>query len=198
MPPKWLTTFLTGRDESFTSGSGLDTALIELGAVQNAVSMSQASRSSDTTDYAGALPSGAVPLSATLRPRMPTVTKGNGPSLQIRQLWEGTVTELRDDGFVATLSDRTKPSNPDEQAVFEFEYVEVSDDDRHLISPGSVFYWTIGTERTPAGQVKNVSSVEFRRSPAWTRGALANASTRASHLKGWFQSKDERLNPAEG
>jgi hypothetical protein len=81
----------------------------------------------------------AVPRSVALEPRVPTVAKGTGITLQIRQLWEGTVTEVLPQGFVATLRDRTKPSSPDEQAVFDFESFEVSEDDQPLVTPGSVF-----------------------------------------------------------
>ncbi len=122
-----------------------------------------------------------------VRPSVPLVSKGPGPTLQIRQLWEGTVIEARDGQFVATLNDKTSPSNPDEQAVFESS--EISCDDRHLIGPGSVFYWAIGTESTPAGQLRNVSTIEFRRVPAWTRSALESAQNRISRLKEFFQSE---------
>ena len=132
-------------------------------------------------------PSSPVPSAVAVRPPVPLVSKGSGPTLQIRQLWEGTVIDVRDGQFVATLSDKTSPSNPDEQAVFECS--EISFDDRHLVGPGSVFYWAIGTESTPAGQLRNVSSIEFRRVPAWTRSALQRAENRVSHLKELFQSE---------
>ena len=67
--------------------------------------------------------------SLAVRPSVPLLSKGSGPTLQIRQLWEGTVIEVRDGQFVATLNDKTSPSNPDEQAVFECS--EISRDDRH-------------------------------------------------------------------
>ena len=115
---------------------------------------------------------------------MPPVAKGKDPTLQIRQLWEGTVTEVHEDEFVAMLSDKSNPQNPNEQATFQ--YIEVSDDDRSLVKPGSVFYWAIGTQRTPAGQVKNVSGIDFQRAPAWTRGALSDAFVRARRIAEWF------------
>ncbi len=90
---------------------------------------------------------------------------------------------------MATLSDRTRPSSPDEQAIFEFGSFEVPDDDQPLVTPGSVFYWMMGTERTRSGQVKNVSTVEFRRLPIWTKSSLASAATKAAHLKEWFASE---------
>lgn len=109
----------------------------------------------------------------------------HGSTLQTRQLWDGTVTEIRSDGFIARLVDKTDPMNPDEQVMFEF--AEVQDEERAMIMPGSAFYWTIGSERTPAGQIKNVSMVQFRRIPTWTKTALARSADRAQSVKAAFE-----------
>jgi hypothetical protein len=188
MPPKFQITFLTGQSIKTFAGA-TPRPLIQFDSMPSSLEDTNRERDqAGTAQLADDVPP-HVPSAVLLEPPIPAVLKGDGPSLQIRQLWEGTVTELRDEGFVATLSDKTKPSNPDEQALFEFEYVEISKDDHILVKPGSGFYWMIGTERSPAGQVKNVSSVEFRRSPVWTRSALASADSRASRVKEWFQSE---------
>jgi hypothetical protein len=122
-----------------------------------------------------------IPTGVTVRPQLTTVLQKKGPTLQTRQLWEGTVTKVLESGFVATLRDKTEQSNPDEQALFDFN--EVSLDDRRLISVGSSFYWVIGTEQTPAGQIKNVSTLRFRRLPSWTRSALEKAAVRARRIR---------------
>jgi hypothetical protein len=80
-------------------------------------------------------PSAVVPQKVALEPRLPKVVSA-GSNLQVRQLWEGTVVEIEDDGFIANLIDRTKPSNPEEQAKFEFQNFEVPDDDKPLVKPG--------------------------------------------------------------
>jgi hypothetical protein len=139
-----------------------------------------------------------VPQSVTLGPPVPKVVKGNGPSLQIRQLWEGTVTYVSTDHFVATLTDKTQLTNPDEQATFEFASFEVPEDDKSLVKPGSVFYLMIGTTKALSGQIRNISALEFRRLPSWTRSSLETASVRASSLKKWFDSeKKEHSSSAE-
>ena len=84
--------------------------------------------------------------------------------------------------FVAILTDRTDPSRPDEEASFDFE--EVPPNERHLIQPGAVFYFFIGTECTRAGQQRNVSIIEFQRSPSWTRSALKRVDARARRIAG--------------
>jgi hypothetical protein len=121
------------------------------------------------------IPTGAV------RPHLKRAIQMRGPSLQTRQLWEGTVTKVLESSFVARLSDKTERSNPNEQALFNFD--EVSLDDRRLIRAGSSFYWVIGTEQTPAGQIRNVSMLRFRRVPSWTRSALESAADRASRVR---------------
>ncbi len=121
-----------------------------------------------------------IPSGATVPPRLRLAVSGVAPTLKTRQLWEGTVTEVDEGGFVAVLSDMTNPRNPDEQV--SFYNTEISPDDLRLINPGATFYWVIGNERTVAGQVKNVSMVQFRRVPAWTQRRLERAADRARRL----------------
>jgi hypothetical protein len=129
-----------------------------------------------------------IPSGATLRPRL-KLGVGHAPSLKTRQLWEGTVTDVGKGGFIAVLSDRTDRNNPDEQATFEFDKTEISPDDELLLKPGASFYWIIGNEQTVAGQVKNVSMIQFRRVPAWTDHALEIAAKRARLLRESFQEE---------
>ena len=123
-----------------------------------------------------------LPTSAVLPPRLKIASPGSAPRLITRQLFEGTVTEVRDTGFLANLVDKTNHSNPEEHAVFDFSEIEISPEDRPLIRTGASFYWVIGIEITVAGQVKNVSMVQFRRLPKWTRSRLARGSENARRL----------------
>ena len=100
--------------------------------------------------------------------------------LQTRQVWQGVVESVHGPEFVAMLTDRTDPSRPDEEASFDLD--EVSPIERHLIQPGAVFYFFIGTERTPGGQQKNVSIIKLQRLPSWTRGALERVDARARRI----------------
>jgi hypothetical protein len=129
----------------------------------------------------------AIPRGARLRPRLKLEGSRRTPRLKTRQLWEGTVTEVLQNGFVAVLRDKTNPTNPDEQATFDFDNSELSADDFTMVNPGASFYWIIGNERTAAGQVKNVSMVQFRRLPRWTQRNLERVATRARQIRELFQ-----------
>jgi hypothetical protein len=100
--------------------------------------------------------------------------------LHPRQSWEGTVIESGNGSFVARVSDRTNPSYPDEIVTFDLD--EISQEDRELVVAGSSFYWTIGTERSPAGQVKNIDMVNFRRLPQWKEGSIREAEQEAMNV----------------
>ncbi|MFZ0796818.1 MAG: hypothetical protein WAM98_03450 [Terriglobales bacterium] len=127
-----------------------------------------------------------VPRSVKVEPETPQMAKEAGRALQIKQLWEGTVTELRGGTFVAVLNDKSRPSSPAEQV--EFESIELREDDWPLVAPGAVFYWMIGTERTPSGQVRNISNIEFSRLPIWTRSSLKTASEKGLRMEQWFHA----------
>lgn len=129
-----------------------------------------------------------IPIGVTLLPSVNVPRRGPEPALQTRQLWEGTVTQVRDGDFVAVLSDRTRTGNPDEQVAFDFD--EVSPADRGLVGLGSTFYWIIGSERTVGGQVKNVSILQFRRVPTWTQSALTKARDRAKRVLDLFRTQE--------
>jgi hypothetical protein len=127
-----------------------------------------------------------IPSSVRVEPSLPETAREKGPSLQIKQLWEGTVTEVHGETFVAVLNDKSRLNSPEEQV--EFESVELRGDDWPLVVPGSVFYWMIGTERTPSGQVRNISNIEFSRLPVWTRSSLKAASEKGSRTNQWFHA----------
>jgi hypothetical protein len=107
-----------------------------------------------------------------------------GPRLRTKQFWEGTVIECDEKGFLARVTDRTNPANPDEMVSFSIE--EISEGDMKLVAPGARFYWTIGTERSPAGQVSNVAFVNFRRAPRWNKVSFRKASDRAAKVRSLF------------
>jgi hypothetical protein len=131
-----------------------------------------------------ALPvSGLILWSCYLRMSLPTN----------RQLWEGTVTEIMPEGFVAVLSDRTNTGNPDERATFDFDNTEISPEDLKLVALGSSFYWVIGIEHTIGGQVKNISMIQFRRVPAGQNASFAVPLTMPIELNSYFEKNSESL-----
>ena len=105
----------------------------------------------------------------------------SGASFEARQTWEGVITAVRGEEFVSLMDDRTNPSSPDEEIVFDFG--EVSPSERSLITVGAVFYLFIGVERATGGQQKNVSIIKFRRLPIWTRSALNRVESRANEVR---------------
>ena len=77
------------------------------------------------------------------------------------QHWEGIITAVQEEFFWANLSDLSAPSNPEE--VVELPIEEISESDRPLLKPGSVFYWSIGHEITRTGQIRRVSEIRLQR-----------------------------------
>jgi hypothetical protein len=198
MPQALLNTFLIGQEQTNSSGSEQqgsgNSAIMEfrraplLGVSQELplsstanVSAQLVNQSSLITTGLSETPSAPIPSGAKLQPSLRSILRGRGPTLQTRQLWEGTVMEVQNGGFVAVVNDKTNPSNPEEQVSFDFG--DVSDEDHALVSVGSTFYWIIGRERTPSGVVRNVSFVQFRRLPSWTNSALSKVSDRARRFK---------------
>lgn len=101
------------------------------------------------------------------------------------QKWEGTVLSQSRDSFQARLTDRNRVG-PDEEAEILLD--EVSEDDLPLVTPGAVFYWSIGYHVGTNRQKKRVSIIRFRRLPAWTDKELEQANQQAEHLRdllGW-------------
>jgi hypothetical protein len=197
MPQESSSTFSPGqakpssRDTAATPSANFENPIYQF--VPMSLGASQVTPSPGTTASPTPIPSGHststenvdpnIPSGVTFRPPMNIGAPGRSPRLKTRQLWEGTVTELGDKGFVAVLTDKTNPNNPDEQVTFDFDNTEISPEDQKLVCPGSSFYWIIGNERTLAGQVKNVSMLQFRRVPAWTERRLARAADRARRVR---------------
>ncbi len=123
------------------------------------------------------------PETSGRRPRLPWVENpASSPERNFRLLqhWEGVVDEVGEDSFWATLSDLTKPDNPEEYA--ELPLSEVAPADLEILKPGAVFYWSIGYETTPAGTRRRVSEVHLRRNPTWTRRAIENLESEAERF----------------
>lgn len=103
-----------------------------------------------------------------------------GDSRQLLQDWRGTVTEIGELEFTATLSDQTNPGCPMEVATFEI--ADVVSDDRALLRPGAVFYWSIGRRITASGNVEMSSVLRFQRLPGWTATQVEQIRGRARAL----------------
>jgi hypothetical protein len=86
------------------------------------------------------------------------------------QQWEGVVVFVEANGFDAILTDLTESNRPKERTHFSLG--EVLPDDRSLLKVGAVFYWFIGCEISKSRQRNLVSSLRFRRLPAWTKSEI--------------------------
>ncbi len=118
-------------------------------------------------------------LAASRIPRVVAVPK---PAKDVerflaKQRWEGVVTSVTGDSFVAELRNQTDTTAPLE--VAEILRAELSADDVPLLKPGAVFYWSIGYHVTKFGQQTKQSSIRFRRLPAWIAADLSAARDEA-------------------
>ncbi len=100
-------------------------------------------------------------------------------SFLLLQKWEGVVKKVRNDTFIAQLTDLSSQSE-DEEAEIPIE--EISLADKSMLAPGAVFYWCIGYRDTPGGQRIRASEIRFRRLPSWTLKELDNSRKEAEEL----------------
>ena len=112
-------------------------------------------------------------------PRLPSESR-LGVFLAL-QRWEGVVLDVGQETFTARLADRTSPSREEEEVEIPLD--EVSRSDLNLLSPGAIFYWSIGYLDRPSGQRLRESVIRFRRLPAWSRHELDVARRRAKELR---------------
>lgn len=89
-------------------------------------------------------------------------------SFQVLSEWQGVVEEVNGTSFRCRLV----PLENGQPNLARIEFTDFSlddianDDDRALVGPGAVFYWTIGRSQNAAGTRTNVSLVRFRRLPS--------------------------------
>lgn len=107
----------------------------------------------------------------------------SGDAFHALQKWEGVVTERDDECFWARLTDLTS-SGPTEEV--ELLIQDVPWEDRSLVEPGAVFYWSIGYRDEASGQRWRASTLRFRRLPVWSEDELEIARVRAGDVKKVF------------
>ncbi len=101
------------------------------------------------------------------------------------QKWAGYVIEIGEEVFTARLTD-LKNKGIEEDA--EIYLTEVSEEDRPLLLPGAVFYWSIGYRDDYNGQRHNEGFIRFRRLPAFSRKDIDRAQQEAEKIReafGW-------------
>jgi hypothetical protein len=114
---------------------------------------------------------------------------------ELLQAFEATVLEVSADSFWAELHDLSNPSNPPE--TVELPLSEISKPDQSLLQPGSIFYWSIGYETSPTGQIRRISEIRLRRTPEWSQQTLDSMLARAAKWSKRF-SDNGADNPTTG
>jgi hypothetical protein len=104
--------------------------------------------------------------------------------------WEGTVLSASDDSFTARLVNRTRAQAADEEGRFAMAQLS-SQEDRNLLVPGAIFYFSVGYEESPSGQRRTSAFLRFRRLPAWTARELADVEAEADRLAALFGVSEE-------
>ena len=100
------------------------------------------------------------------------------------QKWEGIVTEIGEDYFIARIIDLIKDA-PEESASFPFSEIS-SEEDKELLKIGAVFYWNIGYYERAKGTRLRSSLIRFRRLPMWAENVIGSAQKEAERLNEFF------------
>ncbi|WP_131679668.1 hypothetical protein [Metapseudomonas furukawaii] len=100
-------------------------------------------------------------------------------SFVAEQEWEGCVTWFDDKQFHAHLLDLTN-EGIEEEAVFDIG--EISSIHHDLLKEGALFRWSIGYQRQKGGTRSKVSSLVFRRLPAWSARDIERSKKEADDL----------------
>ena len=110
---------------------------------------------------------------------------GQERKFHLLQIWEGIVEKVTEEEFIASLQDKTNPSNPEEGV--EISLGEVSDEDLNLVRPGAVFYWSIGYEDSIGFPRQRVSRIRFRRLSGWTPQEIMMSEEKAKEFARLFE-----------
>lgn len=103
------------------------------------------------------------------------ISNGKQVPFETLQKWEGYVTNIKKDSFIATLID-LKNQVPDEEVEIGFE--EIAKEDMELVKLGAVFYWNIGYHERHSGRERS-SIIRFRRLPVWSQDEIDSDKLKA-------------------
>lgn len=137
--------------------------------------------SSDASQFTGNVPSTSEQVNATSSfegPKVfsPVIFKPTSiafPKSIPLQQWEGIVISVGTEYFWARLRDLTNQSNPEEEA--EILISEISEEDRKILKPGALFYWSIFYHEKERGPRRRVSDIRMARIPVWREKDVQNA-----------------------
>lgn len=114
-------------------------------------------------------------------PTLPPTNRHVPATYNALQEWEGYVAAINGDEFEIVFS----ATRADDAGVLKtsLPLSDLEPDERSRLRLGSVFRWTIGYERTPAGQRKRVSRIIFRQLPQWTEQELRASKDAAATVR---------------
>lgn len=116
------------------------------------------------------------------------------PSINYRpiQKWEGTVTEIEGNTFIARLRDLTLEDR-DIREIGSFDFSEAHKNDQSLIKVGAVFYYTISfATDNKSGQPFTESRVYFVRKPPYSKRQIEQINARAEALHALIQRSQDQ------
>jgi hypothetical protein len=141
----------------------------------------QSAGTSSDLSYAERINAESVQTAVQLKRASP-----RGTFLPVEQ-WEGVVLDVGDAYFSARLVNRMNARVPDEEGRFAFAQLS-STEDRGLVSPGAIFYFSVGYEDSPSRQRRLSAFLRFRRLPAWTAAELTEVEEETDRLTALFGS----------
>ena len=125
---------------------------------------------------------------------IPSASAVSHSRFKVLQIFEGTVVQIDSKECHAVIRDLTTKGFV-EEVVFPID--EISEGDRKLALPGSVFYWYLGYNDHIDGQRYRSSAIIFRRLPVWREKDLMDAQKKAEYLMGqigWSTREDPSIN----
>lgn len=99
------------------------------------------------------------------------------------QKWEGYVLRIGEETFTARLLDLKNRGLEEEAEIYRSE---VTEEDRLLLQPGAIFYWSIGYLDHYSGQRFNTGLIRFRRLPGFSKQEIRLAQEKAQEIRRLF------------
>ena len=117
----------------------------------------------------------------TVATRTTQFARSRVASFTALQEWDGYVLSVDENSFSARLTDITAGGLPDAEEV-DIPFDELDDASVGRLEPGTLFRWSIGYERSPAGQKSRVSRIIVRQLPRWRKAQIEEANCEAAEL----------------
>lgn len=116
-----------------------------------------------------------------------TQSSAQDAGFEALQEWEGCVGEVSETHFIADLVDLTAGSSIAEEEA-TIPRTQLSEADNASLQVGSMFRWTIGYERSPAGRKTPVSRIALLELPPLSERDLREAEA-------WARKMARAFNP---